>query len=137
MKMVVADVKAGKSFQKDVPADKESFLAGKKIGDDLDGGIVGLEGYKLKITGGSDNAGFPMRHDIRGQRRTRALLAKGPGVRGLPKGQHEKKLVVGGSVSPTTNQVNAKILEYGSKTLADLGVVYKEKVKEAKPAEAA
>jgi len=130
MKLVIADVKAGKSFQKDVAADKESFLAGKKIGEELDGGIVGLEGYKLKITGGSDTAGVPMRSDIMGQRRTRALLSRGPGVSKLPKGQHKKKLVVGGTISSSIQQVNATILEYGAKSLADLGIVYKEKSKE-------
>ncbi|MFP3190963.1 MAG: S6e family ribosomal protein, partial [Thermoproteota archaeon] len=35
-------------------------LIGLKIGDVFDGAILGLKGTKLKITGGSDNSGFPM-----------------------------------------------------------------------------
>ena len=41
-------------------------LNGLAIGDEFDGGIVGLDSYTLKVTGGADKNGFTMK-----KRRTR------------------------------------------------------------------
>ena len=43
-------------------------LNGLVIGEEFDGGIVGLDGYTLKITGGSDKNGFTMKKDVSGFR---------------------------------------------------------------------
>lgn len=129
MKIVINDVKSGQSFQKEVDKTREPQFYGKKIGDVLEGSIVGLDGYKLKITGGSNKDGVPMRRDIGGTRRVKAILSKGPGVRGLKKGGRKKKSVVGCVVSPEIIQLNAAVTEYGSKPLAELGFVAKEKEK--------
>ncbi len=64
MKLVVNDVKAAKSLQKEVPDDKAAAFFGKRIGEQFEGGMAGLPGYKLKITGGSDRDGFPMRPEV-------------------------------------------------------------------------
>ena len=138
MKIVVNDVKTGHSFQKEVEKNRESLLLGKKIGAELDGGIVGLEGYKLTLTGGSDKDGTPMRSDIAGQKKTSAVIGRGCGARGLAKGARLKKRVCGNTISQNIVQVNARIKEYGSKPLAELGFVAKAKEKkEAKEGEAA
>ncbi|MGB9577164.1 MAG: 30S ribosomal protein S6e [Candidatus Micrarchaeia archaeon] len=134
MKLVIADPKTGNCFQRELDKAREPQLYGKKIGDAFDGGIAGLEGYKLEITGGSDKDGFPMRPEVHGVRRIQSLLSSGPGVRGLGKGQRKKKTVVGNTVGAHTMQLNTKIIEYGSKTLAELGFTPKpkEKKEEAK-----
>ncbi len=130
MRVVINEVKTGASFQREVPKERESVFYGKKIGDVFDGGIVGLDGFKLQITGGSNKDGVPMRADVAGQKRVTAVLANPPGVRGLRKGQKLKKSVVGNTVSLETVQLNAVIKEYGSKTLSELGFKTKKEEKE-------
>ncbi len=133
MKIVFNDVKTGRSFQKEVEAAKESQLFGKKIGQTIEGGLIGLNGYTLKIRGGSDKEGFPMKQDIRAQR-ARPLLAFGPGVRHLRKGVKLKKTVAGNTVSDRTSQVNCVIETYGSKPLEECGFAFKERTKEERAA---
>src|SRR5437867_994511 len=78
-KAVIADPKTGKAYKKDITGHYANALIGKKIGEDLDGLYVGLPGYKLQITGGSDKDGFPMRSDLPGPRRKRLLVSGGLG----------------------------------------------------------
>src|SRR5207245_11459725 len=68
-KAVIADPKSGKSYKRDITGHYANALIGKKIGEDLDGLYVGLPGYKLQITVGSDKDGFRMRHDMTGPSR--------------------------------------------------------------------
>jgi small subunit ribosomal protein S6e len=104
-----------------VEAQKEGQLAGKKIGDKVDGAIIGLEGYELTITGGTDKSGFPMRRDIAGVHKVFAFLSGGAGIRKVAKGSREKRNVVGNTISDSIAQVNAKITKEGAKSLADCG----------------
>lgn len=120
MKMVIADSKTGKTYGIEVPKDKESALIGKKIGDKLEGGMVGADGYELAITGGSDTAGFPMRADVSGPRRLGVILSDGPGYRKSERGKREKRNVRGNIISDQIMQVNAKVSNYGSKPLEEL-----------------
>lgn len=129
MKIVINDVKTGHSFQKEVDKNKEGLFIGKKIGAEFDGGVVGLEGYKLVIAGGSDKDGTPMRGDVAGQKKTSAVIGRGCGARHLAKGARLKKRVCGNTVSQNIVQVNARIKDYGSKPLAELGFVPKPKEK--------
>ena len=64
MKLVVSDPKTGRSVQVDVPQEKRTLIVGKKMGDEVSGDDFGLAGYTLKLTGGSDDSGFPMRASI-------------------------------------------------------------------------
>ena len=132
MRMNVSD-KTGKSYQREVPKEKEALLLGKKIGETVEGDIIGMAGYKLQVTGGSDGAGFPMRHDVPGQKRVKAVLGYGPGVRISRKGQKLKKLVTGNTIGASIMQINAKIIEAGSTALDALG--FTTKPKEAKKVE--
>ena len=54
-------------------------LLGLQLGNETDASIVGLNG-KLKLTGGSDKSGVPMRNDIHGAARKYVLLSKGVGL---------------------------------------------------------
>lgn len=118
--MVIADAKTGKSYGVEVAKDKESSLIGKKIGEKLEGGVVGADGYELEITGGSDLAGFPMRKDVSGPRRVGVILSQGTGYRTQGKGTRAKRNVRGNIISDQIMQVNAKVLSAGSKPLEEL-----------------
>ncbi len=132
MKIMFSDGK--NSFQKEYEG---KALIGKKIRDEFDGGIIGLDGYKLLITGGSSKDGSPMHPAVPGQKRLKTVLGRGFGARGLPRGKKVKKSVFGNTVSELINQLNAKITAKGSKGLAELGFTPKpkgEKKAEEKPA---
>ena len=102
-----------------------TIFVGKKIGDELDGSIIGLKGYRIRITGGTDKDGFPMRPDVGGPRRVRILLSGGVGFnpREKPpskrkkrrqlrrkKGLRRRKMVRGNVISPEIVQINAVLV---------------------------
>jgi len=120
MKIVISEKKTGKSYGIDLAKDKESALIGKKIGDKLEGGSVGAEGYELEITGGSDNSGFPMRRDVSGPRRIGVILSSGTGFRKIGKGVRAKRNVRGNIISDQIVQVNTKVVTAGSKPLEEI-----------------
>ena len=78
-KAVINDVKTGRSYNVVVTGHHANSLNGKSVGEVVDGIFVGLPGYKLKITGGSDGNGTPMRKDLPGNRRRKLLLAESLG----------------------------------------------------------
>lgn len=120
MKLVIADTKTGKCFGIEVPKGAESALIGKKIGEAVEGGIFGADGYALQITGGSDLAGFPMREDVSGPRRAGVILSSGTGYVKQGKGMRAKRNVRGNIISDQIMQVNAKVTQDGSKPLPEL-----------------
>jgi small subunit ribosomal protein S6e len=130
-KIVVSDPKERKAYQKEVDQ-KASGLIGRKIGEIAPGDLLGLNGYKLEITGGSDKQGFPMRRDIEGTVRKKVLLSTPPGFHPERKGQRKRKSVRGNTISTEIVQVNMKIVEYGKKPVAELFGVKKEEAKESK-----
>ena len=69
--------------------------------------VVGLNG-KLKLTGGSDKSGVPMRNDIHGAARKYILLSKGVGLQDAEIGQRVRKLMRGNTVSEEIYQINCK-----------------------------
>ncbi|WP_088336405.1 30S ribosomal protein S6e [Methanopyrus sp. KOL6] len=119
-KVVVADPEKARSYQVDVKGEDAEKLIGKRIGDVIDGEIVGLPGYKLKITGGTDKDGFPMRPDIHGPVRVRPLLSGPPGFRPERKGERRRKTVRGNTISEDIVQVNTVIVKYGDKPVEEL-----------------
>ena len=82
-------------------------LLGLQLGNEADANIVGLDG-KLKLTGGSDKSGVPMRNDIHGAARKYVLLSKGVGLQAAEKGQRIRKLMRGNTVSEEIYQINCK-----------------------------
>ncbi len=103
-------------------------LIGKKIGDTIDGIFVGLPGYKLTITGGSDKDGFPLRKDLPGPRRKKLLVSKSIGFRSKKSGLRMKKNFRGNTISPDSVQVNLKVSQHGTKPVSEL--IKKEEKKE-------
>jgi small subunit ribosomal protein S6e len=120
MKIVISDTKTGKSYGVDLAKDKDGSLIGKKIGDKLEGGAVGADGYELQITGGSDLAGFPMRADVSGPRRVGVTISSGTGIRKQKKGMRAKRNVRGNIISDQIVQINAKVLTAGSRPLEEI-----------------
>ena len=136
-KLTIADPKTGKCVQRELKAPDSSALEGKKIGDKIDGSSMGLEGYELELTGGSDKGGFPMRGDVLGAGRKRILAISGIGVKKKAKGVKQRKTVCGNTVGENTVQINLKILKQGKENLfAAKGAEKEEGAKEEAPAEA-
>ena len=125
---VINDTKTRKSYQK---AFEEVFFIGKKIGETVPGSQLGLTGYELQITGGSDSSGFPMMKYIEGQARKSLLMSRGPGAREINKpGIRRRKTVAGNTISPSTAQINMKAVKYGTKSIPELlGIQPKEEAK--------
>ncbi len=105
-KLTVSDIK-GKSVTKELKDNDGNPLLGLQIGNETDAAIVGLKG-KLKITGGSDKSGVPMRSDIHGAARKRVLLTKGVGLQDAEIGQRVRKLMRGNIISEEIYQLNCK-----------------------------
>lgn len=116
----MADPETGKSHSVEAREPAARKLIGLRIGDKFDGDIVGLPGYELQITGGSDKDGFPMRADISGSGRTSVLLAGGPGFLPRRRGERRRKRVRGSRISDAIVQVNAKVVKRGEKPLEEL-----------------
>ena len=129
-KVVISDPKSGKSVQKEVKDPEAGSLIGKKIRETVKGDSIGFAGYEFEITGGSDNAGFPMRSDVPGQARKKILAVNGIGIsnkkkyrkktmKGLRtmKGMRQRKTVAGNTVYEKTAQVNLKIIKQGKENL--------------------
>ncbi len=105
-KLTISDIK-GKSISKELKdIDANPFL-GLQLGNQTDASVVGLTG-KLKLTGGSDRSGVPMRSDIHGAARKRVLLTRGVGLQDAEAGQRKRKLMRGNTVSEEIYQVNCK-----------------------------
>jgi small subunit ribosomal protein S6e len=108
-KIVLSDLKSGKSTVYEVKDRQAIAFVGLKINDAVDGSILGLEG-EIKITGGSDKAGFPMRHDIPGGVKKYALLTKGVGLKDTGAGERRRKLVRGNTITEDIYQINAALV---------------------------
>lgn len=117
-KLVISE--GEKSHQVEVDAAQSKKLNGLKIGDEIDASLVGLNGYKLKITGGSDKNGFPMKKDVDGPRRIRSLLSGGLGFEPKRDGQRRRKTVRGNTVSDDIVQINTIVTEKGAKSIDEL-----------------
>ncbi len=105
-KLTVSDVK-GKSITIELKDSDANTLLGLQLGNETDASIVGLQG-KLKLTGGSDKSGVPMRKDIHGSARKYVLLSKGIGLQTAEIGQRARKLMRGNTVSEEIYQINCK-----------------------------
>ena len=105
-KLTISDIK-GKSVSKELKDSDANALLGLQLGNETDAAIVGLSG-KLKLTGGSDKSGVPMRNDIHGAARKQVLLSKGVGLQNADTGQRKRKLMRGNTLSEEIYQVNCK-----------------------------
>ena len=119
-KVVVGDVKTGRSHNVAVSGHHANSLVGKNIGEVVDGIFVGLPGYKLKITGGSDGDGIPMRKDLPGNKRRKILLSDGLGFHETYPGERRRKALRGSAISNDIVQINMSVAEYGPKPIEEI-----------------
>jgi small subunit ribosomal protein S6e len=98
-----------RAWQIRVNDERTNAFIGLKIGDEIDGEIIGLRGVKLVVTGGSDNSGFPMRPDVHGAGKKRLLLSGPPGFHPSEGGERRKKTVRGNTISGDIVQINTVI----------------------------
>ncbi len=94
-------------------------LVGTRIGMTIDGTFAGLQGYKLKLTGGTDKDGIPMRPDVHGSAKSRIVLSGGVGYKPTDKGMKKRKVVRGNTVSQETTFLNFAIVEAPKKKAAE------------------
>ena len=131
LKLVINDAKTGKSYSKALSETESENFLNLKIKDKVKGEHFGFHGYEFEITGGTDKAGFPMRYDLEGVGRKKALLSSGPCVHIKEKGMRVRKTIRGNTIADYTSQVNLKVLTYGNDAVAKL-LGKEEKVEEAK-----
>ena len=105
-KLTISD-KKGRSLTKELKENDANPFVGLNIGNEIDAALVGLSG-KMKITGGSDKSGVPMRADIHGGSRKYVLLSKGVGLVDAVKGERIRKLVRGTTISEEIYQINCR-----------------------------
>jgi small subunit ribosomal protein S6e len=115
-KIILSDPETGESQITDLEGSRAVPLVGRKLGETIDGAAVGLGGHKLKITGGSDKDGFPMRPDIHGGVKTKIIVSNGVGFHSTHKGARRRKTVRGSVITEDTVQINMKIVEKPKKT---------------------
>ena len=118
-KLVLSDAKDGRAYNVGVSGGSANAFIGKRIGEEVDGGQVGLGGYRMKITGGSDRNGNPMRADLPGMARKRLLLSGGSGFHPRLEGERRRKMVRGSEITPDFVQINASVTAYGEKPLGE------------------
>jgi small subunit ribosomal protein S6e len=118
--VVVADPESGTTYSLDAEGQDANRFMGRELGDTVDGGAVGLDGYELELTGGSDVSGRPMRADVTGTGTKAVLLSGGTGYKPTRDGERRRVTVRGREIGDETRQINAKIVGRGSQSPEEL-----------------
>jgi small subunit ribosomal protein S6e len=119
-KVVVSDPKTGRAYNVDASGGAAGAIVGKRIGDEVDAGPIGLAGYKIQITGASDRTGTTAKKGIPGAGRKKLLLAGGIGFHPNMDGERRRKTVRASEITQDFVQINAQVTAYGEKTLDEL-----------------
>ncbi|MFC7172801.1 30S ribosomal protein S6e [Haloplanus litoreus] len=110
-KVVVSDPDTGRTQQFEVDGQDANRFLGRELGDEVDGGAVGLDGTTLDLTGGSDDAGRPLRSDVAGPALKEVLLEGGVGFAPSRDGERKRVTVRGREISDAVVQINAKVVD--------------------------
>lgn len=110
-KIIVSDPETGKSQAVEVEGTRAVPLIGRRLGEIIEGTAVGMSGYKLRISGGSDKDGFPMRPNIHGGVRVSVILSEGTGFHPSRAGERQRKTLRGNVITEDIVQVNMKVVE--------------------------
>ena len=124
---VIVSEPEGKSKAIELEGARATPLIGRKLGETIDGSVVGMAGKQLLISGGSDKDGFPMRKDVHGGVRVQIVVSKGVGFHPKREGERQRKTIRGNVITEDIVQVNVKALEKAEKEKA------KKAVKPRKP----
>jgi small subunit ribosomal protein S6e len=110
-KVVVSDPESGRTTQVEVDGQDANRFLGRELGEEVDGAAVGLDGATLELTGGSDDAGRPLRADVSGPDLTEVLLEGGVGFQPTRDGERKRVTVRGRELSDAVAQINAKVVD--------------------------
>jgi len=110
-KIIVSDPKTGKSQVVELEGSRTVPLIGRRLGETIDGSVMGQGGHKLRITGGCDKDGFPMRPDIHGGVRASTILSGGIGFHPKREGERRRKTIRGNVITEEIAQINVAIME--------------------------
>ncbi len=117
LKLNIGDPKSKRTIQAELDDQASAALKGKRLGDTFKGEAIDKPGYEFRITGGSDNAGFPMRNDVEGEGRKKILITHGVGNRERRKGMRLRRTLAGNTIGQNTVQVNVKVTKQGKQPL--------------------
>jgi small subunit ribosomal protein S6e len=124
MKINIACPTSG--LQKLIECDDEKILQNfyeRRMAQELDVGVLGPEftGYTMRISGGNDKQGFPMKQGVLTNTRVRLLLSKGmSGYRARCRGERKRKSVRGCIVGSDIAVLNLVITKKGDADIPGL-----------------
>ena len=109
----------GKAWKLEIESE---VLNGRSIGDKASGKEIKpeLEGYEFEITGGSDDAGFPLSAEVAGIGLVSELKTKGFAMKDSTAGIRRRKTVRGKIISDNTAQINLNVIKAGAKKLEEI-----------------
>ena len=128
---IIVSESNGKASAFELEGPKAQPLVGRQLGEEVDGSVLGLTAQKLRITGGSDKDGIPMRPGVHGGAKKHLILASGAGFRSTSRGERRRKLVRGEMVTEETYQLNMKTIGAEEAQVAE--VEEAKETKEEKP----
>lgn len=131
-KVIVSDPEGGKSKVVELEGTRAVPLIGRRLGEVVDGTVVGMSGQKMQITGGSDKDGFPMRPNVHGGVRVNIILSESVGFHAARKGGRRRKTIRGNVITEEIVQVNMKVVERPKKAKRE-----KKEKEETEPEESA
>jgi small subunit ribosomal protein S6e len=115
--VAVSDPESGSTYQEEIDGPDANRFAGREIGDEVDGDPVGLPGYTVEITGGSDDTGRPMHEDVDGPVIAERLTDGGTGFNPERDGERRRITVRGREISDATRQINARVVDRGDQRI--------------------
>ena len=127
-KVIISDPETGTSKVVELEESRATPLIGRRIGEVIEGALVDLPAYKLKIAGGSDKDGVPMRPSVHGGVRRNIILAGGVGFKPHNSGERKRKAVRGNVITDEIVQVNTKIVEKPKKAKEEKTVAPEQQV---------
>jgi small subunit ribosomal protein S6e len=110
-KVIVSEPKKSKVQTVELEGTAAQPLIGRELGEIIEGNILNISGQKLKVTGGTDKNGIPMRIDIQGGGKKRVILSGGVGFNPKKKGERKRKLVRGRMITEETYELNMVVIE--------------------------
>jgi len=110
-KLVMNDGENKKTYQVALDEKKSENFMNFGIGDKVDCSVIGIPGYEVKITGGSDIAGFPMKKGIH-QERARVMVGEGR--------DRKRRTYAGERTHKNISQINAKIIKKGDVPIEEI-----------------
>ncbi len=109
--LIVSDPETGDTQKVEIEDSRMAPIIGRRIGEVMDGTIANLSGHRIRLMGGCDKDGIPMRPDVHGGVKARIILSGGVGYKPKNSGERRRKVVRGNTVTAETIFLNFKIEE--------------------------